>query len=466
MEAARTSVLDEAATPREPAPPTDPPVEHGEGAPPPPRPPISAAAPAGCPDDEAEDEGFVRPSLWELIRLEDQELIDRVPQLSRDASHELAGGLAALGAGRMREGVDAAMRAPDRHRDGFDVGVAMALHAATIAYTNRRLDEAVSFAETATEQNPSHPLAHALLAMAHAEIGELRSAQRSMSRAAELEPEEPAIQLALARMSADAGELGVARSSVDAYLTMVPEDSLVRTWRARIAARAELSETFADRSWDGIRVLFHDGGASPLDVDAIMRWIHDAMGATARVSGRPRRRELTVVVYATPEDLRRATCSPSWSGAIFDGVLHLDRARMARPDAERTVRHEAAHAQLAQVRGAIPFWLNEGLAQWIEGDLTAAKRGRLLRMAQRGVWIPFESLEGSFLVIEDPTDAAAAYDQSLAMVRWLIAREGQRSIADALERIEAGASHDVLTAVSPGADGPGLLRYLASLEAD
>lgn len=425
--------------------------------------PVSAAAPAGCPEDEPDPPGFVRPSVWELVRTRNAELRDRLPQLSRDASPALREGLNGLSADDPSAAIDRLLEAPDRDRDGFDVAVAGLLNVTSRALARRRLDAAWRRASLGAREAPGDALTQALAALVARERGASRTALEHARRAYDAAPDEPAIMLLFARLAADGGAFGEAERAIDAYLGEVPDDRRIRTWRDRVALRRSLTATHASRSWDGIEVSWPDGRQGPGQIDDVMTAVDEAMRAMARVTGAQRRPELTVLIYDDRDALRRATCSPEWTGAIYDGALHLDLSRLAEPGWERTVRHEATHAQLALTRGRLPFWLNEGVAQWLEGDLTPQKRRRLARLAERDVWIPFASLEGPFLVIDDPRDAGFAYDQSLAMVMWLVEREGQRAISEALALVEAGESEDLLSRLSPGADGAGLLAYLREL---
>jgi hypothetical protein len=70
----------------------------------------------------------------------------------------------------------------------------------------------------------------------------------------------------------------------------------------------------------------------------------------------------------------------------------------ASPRLEEDLRHEATHALLRGAFGDLPLWLDEGLAEYFETDLTrpAAERPRLEAIAEdlRGHWSPnLERLE-------------------------------------------------------------------------
>lgn len=424
-------------------------------------PPVSAAAPPTCPDDEPDPPGFVRPSVSEVLRLRTQELVDRLPQLSRDASPALREGLNGLG-GRDEDGALARLEsAPDRVRDGFDVAIAARLNVATRALNERDLARADRHARAAVRAAPQDPLAHAMASITADRLADSAAAREAMVAAHELVPDEPALALAAARELAAAARFEEAVRAADLYLHAMPEDTLTSRWRDRMAGRAELTRGHVRRSLGGIEIAWPSGALSIQRVDEVLALLRSTLDDVARAMYRERRAELAVVVYSERAHMRRATCAPSWTGGVFDGVLHLDAGTLAGDHWERVIRHEATHAQLARTEGPIPHWLNEGLAQWMEGDPSPPAVDAWRRMVRDRFWIPFASLEGRLMDIEDARDASLAYFQSLAMVLYLIERRGLRAIADAIAHIEAGEHTDLLERIVPGSSGEALLAFLA-----
>ncbi len=444
----RSQSLEPDGSPVEAAPtdaPAQPPAAVGSPRSAPPA-PVSASAPAGCPEDEPDPPSFVRPSVWELLRLPVEELNDRLPSLAREASPALRQGLLALRGDDPRAAVDRLLGAPDRIQDGFDVALAGLLHAGARTLSGGDLRTAERLAERGVRVAPTDPLAHALAALVYQRLDDPSRARDAMSRAHALLPDEPALALASARLSADAAHFEQALTAVDGYLTQHPEDVRVVSWRARIAVRRELTARHRRRAMAGIDLSYGPAELSPARVDEVARALRESLEEVARLTRRSRRAELAVVVYSDRESMRRATCTPSWTGAVFDGVLHLDARLLAGDEAtwRRVVRHEGSHAQLGHVRGRIPTWLNEGLAQWMEGEPAPSARDAWARMTRDRFWIPFASLEGELLMIDDARDASRAYHQCLAMVLYLMDERGVQGVAEAIDAIETGRSEDLL----------------------
>lgn len=448
----------------EPTPRVTPQDGPGEEEPQPPRappPPVSASAPPGCPEDDADPPRLVRPSIWDLLQVRTQELRDRLPQLSRDASAALREGLDGLGAADPTRAIDRLRLAPDRVRDGFDVALAAILHLGMRDLGRGHVDEAGWYARLALREAPDDALAHALAALIAARARHPTESAEHIARAYALAPDEPAIALHHARMQAPRGELTEAVASADAYLAEVPDDARMRAWRARMAARAELVSTHARRTYLGVTVLWPDREIDSRRIDELTTELAGALDEVADIAQLPRRRALTVLVYRTPDEMRRATCAPSWSGGVFDGALHLDVRTVNHRGFARTVRHEATHAQLAVMQRRIPSWLGEGFAQAMEGPAREREAARgWRRMVDREYWIPLASLDGELLSIDDPTDARLAYHQSLAMYLYLHEQRGTSGVAEALRLVDEGEPHDLLTRLVPRTDGRALLEFM------
>jgi hypothetical protein len=149
---------------------------------------------------------------------------------------------------------------------------------------------------------------------------------------------------------------------------------------------------------------------------------------------------LRVVIY-TPDAFHAVTGLGHWAAGAFDGsvrvpIRDLDRDR---PRWERTLRHELVHAFLDSLAGrGLPGWLNEGLAQWHEGEL-----GQQLALARRALGKPpleLSELAGNLGQSGDPARIGQAYAQALLFTDFLIGRYGESGVAAMLAGIGAGQS--------------------------
>ncbi len=127
------------------------------------------------------------------------------------------------------------------------------------------------------------------------------------------------------------------------------------------------------------------------------------------------------------------------------GLIVIDNARV-RIDPfslEPTLAHELTHLILHRQipEGALPRWLDEGVAQWASGGASeiALMEGtgpRLKQAVLSGRWVPFRSLAGPFPA-DDP-DLSLAYEQSRSFVEFIVGRYGSAGLLRILGGLKNG----------------------------
>ncbi len=158
--------------------------------------------------------------------------------------------------------------------------------------------------------------------------------------------------------------------------------------------------------------------------DELVRWF-----GRDPLAGAP---PLRVVLYA-PADFGRLTGLGDWAAGLFDGVVRVSLRDLEDGEAWRAVLvHELVHAFVHALRGSeVPGWLNEGVAQLLEGRVHDAPQLRArLREAEP---FPLERLAGSLASWEDPAQIARAYAQSLVFVAYLRQTYGDEALRRMLD---------------------------------
>ena len=85
------------------------------------------------------------------------------------------------------------------------------------------------------------------------------------------------------------------------------------------------------------------------------------------------------VVLYTQQAFADITQAPNWVGALNDGRIRapVQGLHEMTPDLSRVLKHELTHSFIQQKSAShAPTWIQEGLAQWMEGkrsDVNAAE---------------------------------------------------------------------------------------------
>lgn len=127
------------------------------------------------------------------------------------------------------------------------------------------------------------------------------------------------------------------------------------------------------------------------------------------------------------------TGAPGWTNAMFfRGEIMIPLSSSQPIDLEnihRSVKHEYSHAVLSALsNGRIPGWIDEGLAQWAEGEENPALRSTLKYYLRSHEPVPLAYLQGGFTKLE-ASMVPAAYAQSLLAAQAMIKAYGIEKIA-------------------------------------
>ena len=108
------------------------------------------------------------------------------------------------------------------------------------------------------------------------------------------------------------------------------------------------------------------------------------------------------------------------------------------PELSRVLKHELAHSFIQQkTHGLAPTWLQEGLAQWLEGKRSGDNAAALVQSYTTGQAATLTQMEGSWMHF---TDAAVqfAYAWGLATIEAIVMSSGIGDVVRILEHIAAG----------------------------
>ncbi len=145
------------------------------------------------------------------------------------------------------------------------------------------------------------------------------------------------------------------------------------------------------------------------------------------------------IVLQTEADFSQGG-TPPWAAALYDGSVRIPARGIDKvtPALLGVLRHELAHAFVAERTGGnCPTWLQEGVAQWLEGVDLAAVDARLAQIAARQPLLPLLSLEGPFQGLSE-RDANLAYAESVSAVGFVLRQRGEPALVRLLSALGDG----------------------------
>jgi hypothetical protein len=210
-------------------------------------------------------------------------------------------------------------------------------------------------------------------------------------------------------------------------------------------------------------VLKYSGTAAPELARAILRQLEaDFLSISATLNYDPSER-IGVLLY-TNQAFADITHAPSWVGALNDGRIRIPVQGLTSvtPELARVLRHELAHSIVGgKTRGRCPVWLQEGVAQWMDGsELSPGGAAKLLALFDRHQDPSLLLLEGSWMKF-DQGFAGNAYGWSLAVVQSVARAGGPTDIARLLEYVAVESDTETAVRSSLHLDYSGLAAFAA-----
>jgi len=126
---------------------------------------------------------------------------------------------------------------------------------------------------------------------------------------------------------------------------------------------------------------------------------------------------------------------PWTMGVSLHRAAHIIIKPLKGKQLARLVIHELTHVlldmKLAKTQMEAPRWVHEGLAQWMEGDLSATQMNILGRASAEGKLLKFSQLEAAFDGNREKVDLA--YAQSYTLVAYIVNKGPQGALGRLLE---------------------------------
>jgi tetratricopeptide (TPR) repeat protein len=189
--------------------------------------------------------------------------------------------------------------------------------------------------------------------------------------------------------------------------------------------------------------LSYDPGVDTSFALAILDVLESAANQVGAELGHFPEAHVPVAIYKR-DDFKTVTDAPDWSGGAYDGKIRIPFGAMKEltPAMRGILFHEYAHVVVFDItRGNCPLWLNEGIAEMF--GLTQYNRPMPNpgQAARKGTSIDFRKLEKGFRSFS-AADAALAYQQSFALVNYLVTTYGWHRVNQILSGLGKGMTPD------------------------
>jgi Peptidase MA superfamily len=284
--------------------------------------------------------------------------------------------------------------------------------------------EAVRAAALALKRDPNSIPALQAMAEARLALGDAFDARQNAQKALKLDDRNPRSWDLLGDAMAGLGDRAAAESYWRKSLLLRPDPAVQRkVGLAPPPARPSLP-AFPEAQFR----LIYDGGVNEPLGTAVMAALSQAYSEyAARLGFHPEAPvRVTLQMSAGITDGR----APEWADGWNDGSIRVPVQGLERPTPRllRVLRHELAHSFVtARTANNCPTWLQEGIAQWLEGGDPARDDAQLVPLARAGRLQSLLTLEGPFRGLGE-AEANLVYAQSLSAVNHILRKSGEAAL--------------------------------------
>lgn len=316
--------------------------------------------------------------------------------------------------------------------------------AAQFEATHSEMDLALADEQQALRFTPQQPVFLMNAAYLHLRRSEYTQSLEYLERARRVAPEDP----------------DVAKLTGWAYYGLNRLDQAVAEWKHALALRpdaeaeAALKKALRDQEEEAQYkenesrhfTLRYSGAAEPAMARDVLRALEQHFNTIESELSYSPPDSIGVILY-TQQAFADITQAPAWVGALNDGRIRVPVQGLSSvtPELSRVLRHELTHSFIQQkARGKAPTWIQEGLAQWMEGKRSDTNAAMLIRMAASGPEPVMAHFAGDWMKM--PNDAAnVAYAWALANVECIVQAGGISDLDRILERLAAGEAPEAAT---------------------
>jgi tetratricopeptide (TPR) repeat protein len=323
-------------------------------------------------------------------------------------------------------------------QDNFNA--ALAHHAASsFELAHGDMEHALADERTALIYAPEEPALLMNVAYVHLRRSEFKQSLDYLERAKRVAPDNP----------------DVLKLEGWAYYGMNKMDQAVAEWKKALSIRpdaevqAALDKAQRDKQEEENYkenesthfTLRYSGSAEPALARDVLRTLEMHFSAIESELSFTPPDSIGVVLY-TQEAFADITRAPGWVGALNDGRIRVPVQGLTGVDSElsRVLKHELTHSFIQQkTHGHAPTWIQEGLAQWMEGKRSGENAATLVQIYSDGHAWSLAKMEGPWMGFSG-NSAAYAYAWALANIEYIVETDGMGDVERILDRIGEGVA--------------------------
>jgi tetratricopeptide (TPR) repeat protein len=315
---------------------------------------------------------------------------------------------------------------------------AMAHHAASqFELTHGAMDLALEDARSALIYLPEQPVLLMDTAYLYLRRSEYTQSLDYIERARRLVPEDPEVSKLAGWAYYGLNKLDLAVAEWKHAASLRPDAEVEAALQK--AQRDKQEEERYKENESSHFTLRYSGASEPSLARGVLHTLERHYGAIESELSYSPPDSIGVILY-TQQAFADITQVPGWVGALNDGRIRVPVQGLSdvTPELSRVLKHELTHSFVGQkTLGRAPTWVQEGLAQWMEGKRSDLNAAALIAIYKSDPALGLKHFEGDWMKLSN-ADATAAYAWALANLEYIIQSGGMSDVDRILDRLAAG----------------------------
>lgn len=298
-------------------------------------------------------------------------------------------------------------------------------HLANIAFNEKRYRDAIERFGDALEYVDDQPRLYFGQGVCYFTLAQYDDAEEVFSRVIQLQPDHFLAHRMLGEIYYMSNNMDGAREHWETALKIKPDDEYTKKRMAGLKKFDKVAGKYETENGMMFSVSF-DGTEKPELRELVLGMLEEISTDVGQQMGLYPKRQIPVILL-TNRAFFDITGSPEWAGGVYEGHIKVPVDKYDAKLLRMVLAHEYVHAVIFDhLSFRCPWWLNEGLAQYLSRDLSGNKKKLDIaaKFMKEGETPPLEELPGNLLKSGDSKHVLVAYSLALSAVQYFVDQFG------------------------------------------
>ncbi|NIM14066.1 MAG: tetratricopeptide repeat protein [Candidatus Aminicenantes bacterium] len=310
---------------------------------------------------------------------------------------------------------------------------------ANTAINEKRYQDAINQLESAVHYVKDQPRLYLGLGACYFSLSRYAEAERAFSQVLELQPRHFLAHKMLGEIYYLTNNMDDAREHWQAALKIKPGDDYTKKRLTGLKKYKHMAENF-ETEVDMMFSVSFNGTKKPQLRDLVLNMLAEISRELGQKLNLYPNRQIPVILL-TNQAFFDITGSPKWAGGVYEGHIKVPVDNYQPGLLRIVLAHEYVHAVIFdRLSFRCPWWLNEGLAQYLSGDQEGNKRKLKLavQFIKQSKVPPLEEMPGNVLKEGDRKSVQLAYALALSAVQYFVDHLGITEMQYVLDLMAEG----------------------------